>query len=309
MWPVEVSTVSPWRAEVGPALDHPSRDVGARLATAVALLRRGDSRVWGTQQGRATSSGWRAVKWSHVHSQTLPAVSAARARWAGLRVRMVGRVGRSLGAGAVAGGLDEAPEVTDCHRVLVHPQAVDGDAVDRPLLGIEVLRAHQERPARYPRPCPLPGWSGRSSGRCPPLLAPGQARRRLHIVRMARPCCRTVRGPVAVRQDPVRSLDRFESTRVVRSRNAPVGRSNSRPSSPRRGRQRRLLRSEAGLHGAPPGERVRHCRPRCRAATSDAGERRDVARALQPGAAARGVRGRVVPCRHGQLPHSRGSRG
>jgi hypothetical protein len=57
--------------------------------------------------------------------------------------------------------------------------------------------------------------AGRSSRRCPPLLTPGQNTRRLNTVRMARRRRRTVSGPVAVRQDPVRSFDRFESTRVV----------------------------------------------------------------------------------------------
>ena len=68
----------------------------------------------------------------------------------GVGVGVVLRVERPLGDGDVAGLADEAAELRCRDGVLVHPEAVDRDLADRPLLGIEVLGAHQERPGREP---------------------------------------------------------------------------------------------------------------------------------------------------------------
>ena len=48
------------------------------------------------------------------------------------------------------GGRDEAGEVGDGHRALVHPEAVDRHAPDRPLLGVEAVGAHEELAAGHP---------------------------------------------------------------------------------------------------------------------------------------------------------------
>jgi hypothetical protein len=65
-------------------------------------------------------------------------------------VGVVGRVGRPLGHGHVPGGLDEAAELGVGHRVPVDPEPVHLHLMDGPLLGVEVLGAHQEHPPRHP---------------------------------------------------------------------------------------------------------------------------------------------------------------
>ncbi len=64
--------------------------------------------------------------------------------------RIVGGVRRALGRGDVVGCLGEAAELGVCHRVFVRPEAVDRNAVYRALLGVKVVRAHQERAAGDP---------------------------------------------------------------------------------------------------------------------------------------------------------------
>jgi hypothetical protein len=51
----------------------------------------------------------------------------------------------------VAGLFHEPPELGDGHQVVVHPEAVHADFVDRPLVGVEVGGSHAERAARDPR--------------------------------------------------------------------------------------------------------------------------------------------------------------
>ena len=78
----------------------------------------------------------------------------------GVGAGVVGRVGWLLGQGDVTGRVHESPELGHRDRVVIHPEAVDGDVVDRALLRVEVVRAHAERPARDPghiprrRTCP-----------------------------------------------------------------------------------------------------------------------------------------------------------
>ena len=74
----------------------------------------------------------------------------ARDEQRGVGVGVVGRVGRLLGQRDVPGRLHEPPELRDRDRVVVHPEAVDGDVVDRALLRIEVVGSHAERAARDP---------------------------------------------------------------------------------------------------------------------------------------------------------------
>jgi hypothetical protein len=78
--------------------------------------------------------------------------------------------GPSSSAGSGPGSPNDATELGVGHRVAGHPEAVNGDPVDRPLLRIEVLGAHQERSPRAPRPCPFcahppPGRTLPASGR------------------------------------------------------------------------------------------------------------------------------------------------
>ena len=60
------------------------------------------------------------------------------------------RIGRDLGKGDVAGCFDEFLELPVGHRLAVHPEAVDGDAMGRRFFGIVPVRAHAERAARNP---------------------------------------------------------------------------------------------------------------------------------------------------------------
>ena len=46
--------------------------------------------------------------------------------------------------------LREAAKLADRYRMLIHPEAVDGDLVYGPFLGIKVGRAHQEYATRHP---------------------------------------------------------------------------------------------------------------------------------------------------------------
>src|SRR5262245_55667692 len=50
----------------------------------------------------------------------------------------------------MSGLLHEPSEFGDRHRVAIHPESIDTHPVDWPLLRIEVLRAHEEAPARAP---------------------------------------------------------------------------------------------------------------------------------------------------------------
>ena len=65
-------------------------------------------------------------------------------------VREGGGVRRRLRHGRVPGGPDEPTELRHRHRVLVHPEPVGPRLVDRALLGVELLGAHEERAARDP---------------------------------------------------------------------------------------------------------------------------------------------------------------
>jgi hypothetical protein len=56
----------------------------------------------------------------------------------------------ALRNGQIRRRFNEASEPAVGDGVPVHPEAVNGDAVDRPLLGIEVRRAHPERAAADP---------------------------------------------------------------------------------------------------------------------------------------------------------------
>ena len=99
----------------------------------------------------------------------------------GVGIGVVRRVERSLRDGDVVRLADEATELGRRDRLLVHPEAVDRDAVDGSLLGVEVLRAHRERPARDPF---HPG-RGRIS-RCSRRRAPRGSR---HVSRVPSPRC------------------------------------------------------------------------------------------------------------------------
>jgi hypothetical protein len=69
------------RAQVRAALDHPTADPELRLRRVVALVLVAARGFTGTQQGLSTSSGWRWVHQSAVHSQTLPPCRGGRSRW------------------------------------------------------------------------------------------------------------------------------------------------------------------------------------------------------------------------------------
>jgi hypothetical protein len=65
----------------------------------------------------------------------------------GIGIRIVDGVERPLDLRHVPRGLHKAPERADGDRMLVHPEVVDLDLPDRPLLGVEVERAHPESAA------------------------------------------------------------------------------------------------------------------------------------------------------------------
>jgi hypothetical protein len=67
------------------------------------------------------------------------------------RTRIVGRVGRCVGKGHIAGGVDEAKELTVSDRRPVDPEPVDRDVVRWCLLGVMPIRSHAECSARNPR--------------------------------------------------------------------------------------------------------------------------------------------------------------
>ena len=89
-------------------------------------------------------------------------------------VGIVGRVGLALGHGHVARGLDEAVKLANGHGVPVHPEPVQSHPMDRPLLGVELLRAHEER---------APGNPDRLLTIHPPYLPAGGPRRRNELFR------------------------------------------------------------------------------------------------------------------------------
>ncbi len=73
-----------------------------------------------------------------------------RRQHARIRARIVVGVRRILGEGHVGGGGHEAGELAIGHRSGVDPEAVDGGPTRRPFLGIVVVGAHGEHPARDP---------------------------------------------------------------------------------------------------------------------------------------------------------------
>src|SRR5262249_401059 len=75
--------------------------------------------------------------------------------------RVIGRVERPLGDRRVAGLAHEAAALAGPAELLVHPEAIDCDASNGPLLGVEVVRAHGELAARNPPH----RFGGRRSGR------------------------------------------------------------------------------------------------------------------------------------------------
>ena len=94
----------------------------------------------------------------------------------GVGVRVERRVERPLGDRDVAGLAHEAAELRRRDGVLVHPEAVDRDMVDGPLLRVEVVGAHRERAARGSSA--MPGAGG----------GPGEpSRRRCGAIMQARP--------------------------------------------------------------------------------------------------------------------------
>ncbi len=66
----------------------------------------------------------------------------------GTGVRIVGRVRRAFGQGAVVRIVHEARELGVGHRGAVDHEGVDGNAAGRRLLGIVVVRAHPENGGR-----------------------------------------------------------------------------------------------------------------------------------------------------------------
>src|SRR3954452_14116110 len=83
-------------------------------------------------------------------ARCLPEDERARNEQGGIGFREVRGVEGALGERYVTAILNEAPELGVGYGVLVHPEAVDGDPVDRTLLWIEVVGAHQESTARHP---------------------------------------------------------------------------------------------------------------------------------------------------------------
>ena len=67
--------------------------------------------------------------------------------------RIILRIRRDLGDGDMLGRLDEFLELPVCHRMAVHPEAVDGDAMRRGFFRIMLVRAHAESTAGYPDHC------------------------------------------------------------------------------------------------------------------------------------------------------------
>ena len=102
------------------------------------------------------------------------------------RAGIVLRIGRDLGEGDVAGRVDEVLELPVGHRRAVDPEAVDGDAMDRRLFRIVLVRSHAERAAGNPdhvgrgRACVGPNGSSMTSdlirtSRAPLIIAARRA--------------------------------------------------------------------------------------------------------------------------------------
>ena len=64
--------------------------------------------------------------------------------------RILRRVRRTLSHRQIARRLDKAPELGVRHQMFIHPEAIHGHAVNRPLLGVEVIRTHAECAAGNP---------------------------------------------------------------------------------------------------------------------------------------------------------------
>src|ERR1700722_20414868 len=65
--------------------------------------------------------------------------------------RIVGRIQLAFRDCDIARRVDEARELFVGNGVPVHPKAIDAYLVDRALLGIEVLRTHEEGATRNPQ--------------------------------------------------------------------------------------------------------------------------------------------------------------
>jgi hypothetical protein len=63
------------------------------------------------------------------------------------RAGIILRIGRDFGEGDIAGRLDEFAKPLVRHRRTIHPEAVNGDAMDRRFLGVMPVRSHAERAA------------------------------------------------------------------------------------------------------------------------------------------------------------------
>ena len=70
----------------------------------------------------------------------------ARHQVSGRGARVEARIGCLLGLGDPPGRGDEASELLVGHRVAIHPEPVDRDPADRPLLRVEVVGPHREHP-------------------------------------------------------------------------------------------------------------------------------------------------------------------
>src|SRR5258706_497070 len=66
----------------------------------------------------------------------------------GVRVR--GGIGRTLGEGDVSGRGHELRELRTGHRMRLYPESIDRLAANRALLGVEIVRTHEEAAAPHP---------------------------------------------------------------------------------------------------------------------------------------------------------------
>jgi hypothetical protein len=80
----------------------------------------------------------------------LPEHARTRNEQGGIRVRVVGGIWRTLDDRRVAGGLYRAPELHIGYGLFVDPKAIDGNAMHRRLLRVEIVRAHQKDTTRHP---------------------------------------------------------------------------------------------------------------------------------------------------------------
>src|ERR1700761_6534277 len=85
------------------------------------------------------------IRQIHGPSRTLE-YQRSRNKIFGWGSRIVGRIQFAFRDGDIASRFHEARELFVGDGMPIHPKAIDAYLVDRPFLGIEVFRTHEERP-------------------------------------------------------------------------------------------------------------------------------------------------------------------